>query len=87
VAAFLMLGAAARAASWLLDTLRHSLMRADIACMQFYTLRICVIKNGGWAREHLHGLHGLHALPLHLASSHPSELLWHLFAARFTLRE
>jgi hypothetical protein len=55
VAAFLMRGAAARAASWLLDTLRHSLMRADIACMQFYTLRICVIKIDGWVREHLHG--------------------------------
>jgi hypothetical protein len=72
------------AAYWLLDTLRRSLMAAGTARMQLDTLRIRVIKIGGWVREHLHGLH---ALQLHLASSHPGEPLWHLLAARFTLRE
>lgn len=67
-----MPGAAARATYWLLDMLRRCLVKADIACMQFDTLCICVVKIGGWVREHLHGLH---ALPLHLASSYPCELL------------
>jgi len=72
------------AAYWLLDTLRRSLMAAGTARMQLDTVRIRVIKIGGWVREHLHGLQ---TFQLHLASSHPGEPLWHLLDARFTLRE
>jgi hypothetical protein len=72
------------AAYWLLDTLRRALMAAGTARMQLDTLRLRVIKIGGWVREQLHGVQ---ALQLHLASSHPGEPLWHLLAARFHLRE
>jgi len=72
------------AAYWLLDTLRRSLVRAGIARMQLDTLRLRLIKIGGWVREQLYGLHALH---LHLASSHPSEPLWQVLAAHFDLRE
>ncbi len=72
------------AAYWLLDTLRRSLMAAGTARMQLDTLRIRVIKIGGWVREHLQSLQTLH---LHLASSHPGEPLWQLLAARFNPRE
>jgi hypothetical protein len=68
------------AAYWLLDALRRSLMAAGLARLQPDTLRLRVIKIGGWVREHLHGWS---ALQLHLASSHPGEPLWHLLAARF----
>ena len=69
------------AAYWLLATLRRSLMGAGVARMQLDTLRLRVIKIGGWTAQHLQTLH------LHLASSHPGEPLWHALAARFTLRE
>jgi hypothetical protein len=72
------------AAYWLLDTLRRALMAAGTARMQLDTLRLRVIKIGGWVREHLQPLQMLH---LHLASSHPGEPLWHLLAAHFHLRE
>jgi Transposase DDE domain group 1 len=69
------------AAYWLLDTLRRLLIQAGIARMQLDTLRLRLIKIGGWLREQAQ------TLSLHLASSHPGEPLWHLLAARFTLRE
>jgi hypothetical protein len=69
------------AAYRLLDTLRRSLMAAGMARMQLDTLRLRVIKIGGWVRERLQ------ALQLHLASSHPGEPFWHLLAAHFNLRE
>jgi hypothetical protein len=69
------------AAYWLLDTLRRSLQGAGLARMQLDTLRLRVIKIGGWVRQHLHTLH------LHLASSHPAEPLWYLLAAQFQPRE
>jgi len=72
------------AAYWLLDTLRRSLMAAGMARLQLDTLRLRLIKIGGWVREHLSGLPALH---LHLASSHPGEPLWQMLAARFYLRE
>jgi hypothetical protein len=75
------------AAYWLLDTLRRALMAAGPARMQLDTLRIRVIKIGGWVREHLQSLQSLQTLHLHLASSHPGEPLWHLLAAHFNLRE
>src|SRR5262249_13754020 len=55
------------AAYWLLDTVRRWLMAAGTARMQLDTLRLRVIKIGGWVREQLQ------SLQLHLASSHPGE--------------
>jgi hypothetical protein len=69
------------AAYWLLDTLRRCLTGAGTPRMQLDTLRLRVIKIGGWVRQHLQ------TLQLHLASSHPGEPLWHLLAAHFNLRE
>jgi hypothetical protein len=50
--------------------------------MQLDTLRLRLLKIGGWVREQ-----GLQTLQLHLASSHPGEPLWRLLAARFKPRE
>jgi hypothetical protein len=47
--------------------------------MQLDTLRLRLIKIGGWLREQAL------TLSLHLASSHPGEPLWHLLAARLNL--
>lgn len=57
-------------------------MAAGVARMQLDTLRLRLIKIGGWVREHV--WEEALALSLHLASSHPGEPLWHLLAARFT---
>jgi hypothetical protein len=64
------------AAYWLLDTIRRWLSRPDLPRMQFETLRLHLLKIGGWVRQRLDGIH------LHLASSHPGEPLWHRLAAR-----
>jgi len=69
------------AAYWLLDTLRRLLIQAGIARMQLDTLRLRLIKIGGWVRERTR------TVLLHLASSHPGEPLWHLLAARFKPHE
>jgi hypothetical protein len=69
------------AAYWLLDTLRRALVQAGVARLQLDTLRLRLVKIGGWVRQHAG------TLSLHLASSHPGEPLWHLLAARFPLRE
>jgi hypothetical protein len=45
------------------------------------TLRLGVIKIGGWVRQHPQTVY------LHLASSHPGEPLWHLLTVYFALRE
>jgi hypothetical protein len=66
------------AAYWLLDTLRRSLSQAGVARMHLGTLRLRLIKIGGWVRERVHGV------TFHLASSHPGEPLWRLLAARST---
>jgi len=71
------------AAYWLLDSVRRALMRAGTARMQLDSLRLRLIKIGGWVRETPHRL----AITLHLASSHPGEPLWHLLSAHFKLRE
>src|SRR5262249_36289917 len=55
------------AAYWLLDMLRRALMAAGTARMQLDTLRLRVIKIGGWVREHLPRLQ---IFPLHLPSRH-----------------
>jgi hypothetical protein len=64
------------AAYWLLDALRHWLQRAGVDRMTLGTLRLRLIKIGGWVRERLDRVR------LRLASSHPSEAWWHLLAAR-----
>jgi hypothetical protein len=64
------------AAYWLLETIRRWLSRAAAPRPQFGTLRLQVLKIGGWVRSRLDGIQ------LHLASSHPGEPLWQLLAAR-----
>ena len=66
------------AAYWLLDQLRRWLLAADAARLQLDTLRLHVIKIGGWVRERAH-----FAIPdicLHLSSHHPGQALWRLLA-------
>lgn len=58
------------AAYWLLDTLRRWLMQAPVEPMTLETLRLRLLKIGGWVRERAHSVH------LRLASSHPSEDWW-----------
>jgi hypothetical protein len=64
------------AAYWLLDTVRRWLTAAHVARMQLDTLRLQLIKIGGWVRRRLDGIR------LHLASSHPGEPLWAILANR-----
>jgi hypothetical protein len=64
------------AAYWLLDTIRRWLTRLQVPHLQFGTLRLRLIKIGGWVRHRLAVVH------LHLASSHPGEPLWQLLATR-----
>jgi hypothetical protein len=61
---------------WLLDTLRRWLMAAGMARIQLDTLRLRLLKIGGWVRELAS------VVRLHLASSHPGRPLWDLLAAR-----
>jgi hypothetical protein len=64
------------AAYWLLDTVRRWLARLQVPHLQLGTLRLRLLKIGGWVRQQLDGIR------LHLASSHPGEPLWHLLATR-----
>lgn len=64
------------AAYWLLDTIRRWLSSLRVARMQLDTLRLWLLKVGGWVRQHVQGIR------LHLASSHPGEPLWYLLASR-----
>jgi hypothetical protein len=64
------------AAYWLLDTLRGWLVAQGQAALQLDTLRLRLLKVGGRVRE----LAG--RVRLSLASSHPSQPLWALLAAR-----
>jgi hypothetical protein len=66
------------AASWLLDTLRRWLTQAGVARMTLETLRLRLIKIGGWVRERLDRVR------LRLATSHPSENWWRLLASNAT---
>jgi hypothetical protein len=61
---------------WLLDTLRRWLMAAGMARIQLDTLRLRLLKIGGWVRELAT------VVRLHLASSHPGRPLWDLLAVR-----
>jgi hypothetical protein len=69
------------AAYWLLDTLRRRLGAQGYPPLQLDTLRLRLIKIGGRVRELATRVR------LHLASSHPGQLLWDLLAASFRLRE
>lgn len=64
------------AAYWLLDTIRRWLTRLHVPHLQLGTLRLRLLKIGGWVRQRLE------VVSLHLASSHPGEPLWHLLATR-----
>ena len=64
------------AAYWLLDTVRRWLARLHVPHLQLGTLRLQLIKIGGWVRQRLD------VVSLHLATSHPGEHLWHLLATR-----
>lgn len=64
------------AAYWLLDTIRRWRAQLHVPHLQLGTLRLRLIKIGGWVRHRLDAVH------LHLASSHPGEPLWHLLASR-----
>jgi len=66
------------AAYWLLDQLRRWLLAAQAARLQFDTLRLRVIKIGGWIRESSH--FGIACICLHLSSHHPARPLWPLLA-------
>jgi hypothetical protein len=64
------------AAYWLLDTLRRWLRERKAPRMQLDTLRLRLIKIGGWVRELTTKVR------LHLAESHPGQPLWRLLATR-----
>lgn len=68
------------AAYWLLDTLRRWLAAADaeVAHVQIDTLRLRLLKIGGWVRE-VADQYGPD-LCLHLSSHHPGVHLWRLLA-------
>jgi len=64
------------AAYWLLDTLRRWLVARQVARMTLTTLRLRLLKIGGWLRE------GMDRVRLRLASSHPGEAWWRALATR-----
>jgi len=64
------------AAYWLLDTVRRWLVAAKVARMTLATLRLRLLKIGGWVRE------WPHRVRLRLASSHPGEPWWRVLATR-----
>jgi hypothetical protein len=66
------------AAFWLLDQLRRWLTAAEAARLQLDTLRLRVIKIGGWVRETA-DRYGPD-LCLHLSTHHPGRHLWSLLA-------
>src|SRR6185295_12106068 len=66
------------AAFWLLDQLRRWLLAANAARLQLDTLRLRVIKIGGWVRERT-GF-GFPEVCVHLSSHHPGRPLWLLLA-------
>ena len=66
------------AAYWLLDQLRRWLTAAEAPRLQLDTLRLRVIKIGGWVRERTD--FSIPEVCLHLASHHPGQPLWRLLA-------
>jgi hypothetical protein len=63
------------AAYVLLDTIRHWLVTAQVARMTLETVRLRLLKIGGWVKEFVDRVR------LRLASSHPNEGWWHALAA------
>ncbi len=66
------------AAYWLLDQLRRWLLSAQAARLQFDTLRLRIIKIGGWVRERTD--FPIPDVCVHLSSHHPGLSLWTLLA-------
>jgi hypothetical protein len=66
------------AAYWLLDQLRRWLLSAQAPRLQFDTLRLRVIKIGGWVRERF--FPHIPSICVHLSSHHPGRDLWPLLA-------
>jgi hypothetical protein len=66
------------AAYWLLDQLRRWLLAAQAARLQLDTLRLRVIKIGGWVRERTD--FRIPDVCVHLSSHHPGLALWLLLA-------
>jgi hypothetical protein len=66
------------AAYWLLDQLRRWLLSARAARLQFDTLRLRLIKIGGWVRERTD--FPIPDVCVHLSSHHPGLALWTLLA-------
>jgi len=66
------------AAYWLLDQLRRWLLSAQAARLQFDTLRLRIIKIGGWVRERTD--FPIPDVCVHLSSHHPGLALWTLLA-------
>jgi Transposase DDE domain group 1 len=66
------------AAYWLLDQLRRWLVSAQAARLQFDTLRLRVLKIGGWVRERTDSI--IPHVCVHLSSHHPGLALWRLLA-------
>lgn len=63
------------AAYWLLDTLRRTLVQTGEEPMRLDTLRLRLVKIGGWVRQQVA------SVSLHLATSHPGQHLWAMLAA------
>ena len=66
------------AAYWLLDQLRRWLLAAQAARLQLDTLRLRLIKIGGWVRESTRFT--IPDVCVHLSSHHPGLVLWFLLA-------
>jgi hypothetical protein len=64
------------AAYWLLDTVRRWLLTAQVARITLETIRLRLLKVGGWVREQADRIR------MRLASSHPGEDWWYRLAAR-----
>lgn len=64
------------AAYWLLTTVRRWLVAVGVARMQLATLRLALLKVGGWVRQ------SHDRVRLRLATSHPSESWWRALATR-----
>lgn len=63
------------AAYWLLDTVRRPLVAAGEEPMRMETVRLRLVKIGGWVRQQAA------QSSLHLAASHPGQPLWAILSA------
>lgn len=65
------------AAYWLMDTLRRTLVQMGEEPMRLETVRIRLVKIGGWVGQQMT------QVSLHLAASHPGQPLWAILAAHW----